>query len=195
MTDCGVLKPGDPAYHLNHDLKKHGYGSLYATMSGSLTSGYRSIVVFCSEDSLSQVDARIGFDRLKIIHAILAANVPQRVNLGGTGFVQVRRNCFTHKEHDILSLLASGLRNDQIAHKMNIAEVTVRKHLLSVRKKLGAKTGMNGWDYKFVMRQFFNLHCTKKIPLARTLQDNDYCFQLGARSPARAVFWSGLRPF
>jgi DNA-binding CsgD family transcriptional regulator len=60
--------------------------------------------------------------------------------LGGTGFVQVRRNCFTHKEHDILSLLASGLRNDQIAHKMNIAEVTVRKHLLSVRKKLGAKT-------------------------------------------------------
>lgn len=140
MTDCGVLEKPDPAYELNHDLKAHGYGSLYASTSGSLSTGYRVMIVFCSEETLAEVDARIGFNRLKIIHAIIAANMPMQLDGKATGRINVRRTPLTTKEYDILNWLACGLRNDQIAFNGNIAEVTVRKHLLSIRKKLGATT-------------------------------------------------------
>jgi DNA-binding CsgD family transcriptional regulator len=140
MTDCGVLGRSDPAYELNHDLKAHGYGSLYASTSGSLSSGYRTMVVFCSEHTLAEVDASIGFNRLKIIQAVIAANMPTQLDREAFGQVDVRRTSLTTKEYDVLSWLACGLRNDQIAFIGNIAEVTVRKHLLSIRKKLGATT-------------------------------------------------------
>lgn len=140
MTDCGVLQQSDPAYELNHDLNAYGYGSLYASTSGSLSSGYREIVVFCSEHSLADVDASIGFKRLKVIHAIIAANMPTQLNGEFRGRIKVREASLTAKECDILCWLACGLRNDQIAFNGNIAEVTVRKHLLSIRKKLGAMT-------------------------------------------------------
>ncbi|MEP1767767.1 MAG: LuxR C-terminal-related transcriptional regulator [Sulfitobacter sp.] len=139
-TDCGVLGRSDPAYELNHDLKAHGYGSLFASTSGSLSSGYRAMVVFCSEHTLTEVDASIGFGRLRIIHAIIAANMPTQINENEPGHVTVRRTPLTAKEYDVLNWLACGLRNDQIAFNGNIAEVTVRKHLQSIRKKLGATT-------------------------------------------------------
>jgi DNA-binding CsgD family transcriptional regulator len=140
MTDCGVLGRSDPAYELNHDLKAHGYGSLYASTSGSLSSGYRAMVVFCSEHRLAEVDASIGFNRLKIIHAIIAANMPTQLDGEVSGRINIRRTSLTAKEYDVLNWLACGLRNDQIAFNGSIAEVTVRKHLLSIRKKLGATT-------------------------------------------------------
>ncbi len=98
------------------------------------------MVVFCSEHTLAEVDASIGFNRLKIIHAIMAANLPTQLNGEVEGQVNVRETSLTVKECDVLKWLACGLRNDQIAFNENIAEVTVRKHLLSIRKKLGAIT-------------------------------------------------------
>ncbi|WP_165798911.1 response regulator transcription factor [Shimia abyssi] len=140
MTSCGTLGRSDPAWELNHDLKAHGYGSLYGSMAGSLTSGYRSLVVFCSDQTLAEVDAVIGLDRLKIIHAIIAANIPVPFAGYDGGEINIRPENLSPKERDVLSWLASGLRNDQIALKANVAEVTVRKHLLSIRRKLGAAT-------------------------------------------------------
>lgn len=140
MTDCGTLLQSDPAWELNHDLRAHGYVSLYGSMSGSTVSGCRSLVVFCSDQTLAQVDSDIGFERLKIIHALIAANIPVPYLGARSGQIPVRGESLTPKEHDILCWLASGLRNDQIAFKSNIAEVTVRKYLLSIRQKLGAAT-------------------------------------------------------
>lgn len=44
----------------------------------------------------------------------------------------------TLKERDALAYLASGLMNDQIADRLNITEVAVRKRLNAARNKLGA---------------------------------------------------------
>lgn len=98
------------------------------------------MIVFCSEHTLEEVNAGIGFNRLKIIHAIITANIPAQLGGEDIGQVKVRGTSLTTKEHDVLSWLACGLRNEQIAFNGNIAEVTVRKHLLSIRKKLGAST-------------------------------------------------------
>lgn len=46
----------------------------------------------------------------------------------------------TTREIETLQWLASGLQNSEIAEKMNIAIVTVSKHLASARQKLNAKT-------------------------------------------------------
>ncbi len=44
------------------------------------------------------------------------------------------------RELETLHWLSSGLRNDRIADKMKIAAVTVNFHMLSIKKKLNAKT-------------------------------------------------------
>lgn len=140
MTNCGVLEKSNPAFALNHALLAHGYGSLYASTVGSPFSGYRTIVVFCSAHTLDHVDAQIGFDKLRVIHAIIAANIPEQPGDKVSGLLDVGDSTLTTKERDILTWLACGLRNDQIAFKARIAEVTVRKHLTSIRLKLGATT-------------------------------------------------------
>lgn len=45
----------------------------------------------------------------------------------------------TTRERDCLSWTAKGDRIGQIAHRLNIAEITVAKHLANARKKLGAR--------------------------------------------------------
>jgi DNA-binding CsgD family transcriptional regulator len=140
MTDCGTITASDPAYELNHDLKFYGYMSLYGTTYGSLNCGYRSIVVFCSDKSIAEVDRSIGLPQLTIVHALIAAHTPRPNADDADGQFVVRTDPLSSREADVLKWLACGLRNDQIALKAGIAEVTVRKHLLSARRKLWAST-------------------------------------------------------
>ncbi|MBB4173068.1 helix-turn-helix transcriptional regulator [Sulfitobacter noctilucicola] len=140
MVDCGTLDPSDPAYRLNHDLKAYGYGSLFATAWSSPTNDARAMIVYCASDRLADVEIRIGLDRLRIIHAIFASHMSVPGDLSKKGFLNVGTAPLTPRERDILSLLARGLRNDQIAFKAQIAEVTVRKHLTVIRSKLQAST-------------------------------------------------------
>jgi len=44
---------------------------------------------------------------------------------------------FTARELDILRLVSQGRANREIAHELNLAEVTVKKHVQSVISKLG----------------------------------------------------------
>jgi ATP/maltotriose-dependent transcriptional regulator MalT len=46
----------------------------------------------------------------------------------------------TKREHDVLSLVADGLPNREIAHALSISEHTVKFHLASIFGKLGVST-------------------------------------------------------
>jgi DNA-binding NarL/FixJ family response regulator len=46
----------------------------------------------------------------------------------------------TPREHDVLSLVADGLRNRDIASRLGISEHTVKFHLAAVFGKLGASS-------------------------------------------------------
>ena len=46
----------------------------------------------------------------------------------------------THREREILSLVASGASNQEIAGKLFISEKTVRNHLTMVFAKLGVSS-------------------------------------------------------
>lgn len=45
----------------------------------------------------------------------------------------------THREHEILQLIADGLETKQIAYTLQISEYTVAEHIRSLLRKLGAK--------------------------------------------------------
>ncbi|MEM0947973.1 MAG: LuxR C-terminal-related transcriptional regulator [Pseudomonadota bacterium] len=65
-----------------------------------------------------------------------AALADQRIRLGETQ----KATSLSSREVDCLSLLASGLRNDQIGDRLNIKPVTVEMHLRNARTKLDART-------------------------------------------------------
>ena len=46
----------------------------------------------------------------------------------------------TPREHEVLGLVADGLRNREIAERMGISEHTVKFHLAAVFGKLGASS-------------------------------------------------------
>ncbi|MGZ3498440.1 MAG: LuxR C-terminal-related transcriptional regulator [Vulcanimicrobiaceae bacterium] len=45
----------------------------------------------------------------------------------------------TQREREVLALVADGLTNAQIAHRLNVAERTIKFHLSSIFGRLGAK--------------------------------------------------------
>jgi len=112
--------------------------------------GYRTldVQVFSGADigyvkgvTVSQSDAEPVLGKH---HRLLCAMISHAVNaplsLSSPGAVMLSSDRLSTREIDALSFLASGLRNDAIAWKMSIAEVTVRMHLASARRKLGAAT-------------------------------------------------------
>lgn len=65
-----------------------------------------------------------------------AALADQRIMLGESRKTEV----LSSREIDCLSLLANGLRNEQIGDRLNIKPVTVEMHLRNARTKLDART-------------------------------------------------------
>ena len=142
--DSGTLSSYAPQdckkKELSQQLKDFGYGSLIANTFGGQVIGGRKMIVHCSELSVDETHRCIGQDRLHVIQAIIAAHVALPDDPSSDGMLRLGRKKLTQKEKDILSWLACGLRNDEIAFKAGIAEVTVRKHLISIRSKLGTST-------------------------------------------------------
>lgn len=50
-----------------------------------------------------------------------------------------KKTVITHREQEILSLMALGLSNKEIARHLDVAEATVKRHISNAFKKLGAK--------------------------------------------------------
>ncbi|MGJ8623900.1 MAG: response regulator transcription factor [Yoonia sp.] len=76
----------------------------------------------------------------KLVCALIAAVVtPPEINNWPTAAKWISAGLST-REKDVLHYLAAGLRNDAIASKLGIAEITVRVHITSARRKLGAAT-------------------------------------------------------
>ncbi|BAL13779.1 hypothetical protein BJ6T_85360 [Bradyrhizobium japonicum USDA 6] len=54
--------------------------------------------------------------------------------------MQERFALLTTRERQVMTLVASGLMNKQVASELSISEATVKMHRGSVMRKLGAKT-------------------------------------------------------
>lgn len=130
-----------------------------ALHAGLVNAGYLhlySLVVPCPEDEAKLIV--LSSDRpeaeqmmtenergMRILATVLATNlgsdtktqhgrIHDLTNLARSAPVLTQREC------EVMSLLATGLRNDRIAEQLSLSEITIRTHLRSARKKLDAPT-------------------------------------------------------
>ena len=114
----------------------------------------RVAIVAASEETASELAAALGdsgrFDVVAIVQS--AADAPADVDLvlvarpptrgralrDSEASVVADRPALTHREREILSLLADGLGNKQIAARLGISTSTVKTHLELLYEKLDA---------------------------------------------------------
>lgn len=133
---------------MKRTLYDAGFTFGYVQQFSGTAPGRCKLVTFCSgEDPRTFTPAQLH--RIRATAMAVAAFVgppggcdPAAVQLPLAGHGQPPEEdiCLTGRERQVLALLAEGSLNASIAHRLDIAEVTVRKTLLSARRKLGAQT-------------------------------------------------------
>jgi len=71
-----------------------------------------------------------------VLHPRVAAHLVEALRRGKTPGTQAL-DSLSHREHEVLGLIAEGMSNLQIAEKLGIGEKTVKTHVRSILAKLG----------------------------------------------------------
>jgi len=79
-------------------------------------------------------------DLLDAVAAAIRKDQDRRREIAQTAELREKYALLTSRERQVLSLVASGLMNKQIANELSISEVTVKMHRGSLTKKLGARS-------------------------------------------------------
>lgn len=81
-----------------------------------------------------------GLRQARLLVAVLACHYRPDTDRSASAELYSLRNSLSAREREVLAWLFAGLRTARIAERMGIEEVTVTKHLGSIRRKLGART-------------------------------------------------------
>ena len=125
-------------YDLNWGLRDAGFETLHFIPLGSEKEGHKRSFTYCSPHLEKEVLNSESRAKISLV-ATLASAYMSNPSADSDAYRLVSYT-LTPKERRVLRYLALGTRNVVIAHELGIAEVTVRKHLISIREKLGAKT-------------------------------------------------------
>lgn len=79
-------------------------------------------------------------DRLAVLANLFAVYVGPPTPAQPEGKVPLLYDFLSAREQDVLSCLAKGMHNSEVAHHLDISEVTVRLHTTNARKRMGAAT-------------------------------------------------------
>ncbi len=130
-------------YNLNHALSDAGFKALYLTPFEGGNAGVRTAVTFNTALTPREMTDPIRLQKIRILSTFMVGYIgaPEPEAPASAGKVALRpRAVLSPRERETIIYIAQGFRNNQIAHIMNIAEVSVRKNIISVRRKLGATT-------------------------------------------------------
>ncbi|WP_171060659.1 helix-turn-helix transcriptional regulator [Poseidonocella sp. HB161398] len=114
--------------------------SFFCFAGQGLFPGAERLLSFSTSRECHGALAGLGRDGLSLIGNVIAEHVVPPTAEDAEGHIGFLYDLLSSREHDALCYLASGLSNDQIAHRMGIAEVTVRHHVKNARRKMGART-------------------------------------------------------
>lgn len=125
-------------YDLHWGLRDAGFETLQFIPLGSEKEGHKRCFTYCSPHREKDVLNTESKAKIRLV-ASLASAYMSNPSVDSDAYRLVSY-VLTPQERRVLRYLALGTRNVVIAHELGIAEVTVRKHLISIREKLGAKT-------------------------------------------------------
>jgi FixJ family two-component response regulator len=75
-------------------------------------------------------------DMLDAVDLALAADESQRAEERSVAELRKRYNSLTQREREVMALVATGLRNKQIASEMDLSEITVKIHRGQAMRKM-----------------------------------------------------------
>lgn len=109
--------------------------------------GARIVVIFAEGDSDPHRIFRAGADGM-VVHSEAAATLAVTVQAVAAGQLAVpsalrdlvEPPTLTHREKQVLGLMADGLTNAQIGRRLYLAESTVKSHLSNAFKRLGVRS-------------------------------------------------------
>lgn len=130
---CDLSNPGDMSLlrHLRKELRATGVvvvslGSSRARASEAVNTGADGLVPESEiEGSLAAVARAVAAGHIAVPRTLRRC---------------VARPAFSHRERQVLALVASGLQNREIADRLYLAESTVKSHLASSFEKLGVRS-------------------------------------------------------
>lgn len=125
---------------LNHGLWDAGYHSLHGTKFSGLNQSTGKIVTLCYENAQNAPETKEDMDRIAGISSLVSTYVCAPETSKDAGYLDVGQMMLSKREREVLMLLATGLQTARISEKLGIAEVTVTKHFVTARHKLGAHT-------------------------------------------------------
>lgn len=131
----GIERNSQRARDLKDQLVQWDYRTLdsYA-MAGQQSDAIRLVTLSRSKDAPSPTASE------RLLAALIGTAIRGPRLSTSPGATPFQLPDLSIRERDVLSYLAAGLRNEMIAWKLGIAEVTVRAHIVSARRKLGATT-------------------------------------------------------
>nr|WP_255723211.1 helix-turn-helix transcriptional regulator [Thalassobius sp. Cn5-15] len=138
MLACDRSETVERAYGAG--LAAYGYDRLLTFKFADGNNPHTKLVVFAGDLSEHDFHRAHNERELQQVAALIAAFVDEPQEVEPHLARLIARQPLSDRERDVLSLLATGFRNDEIAYRLGIAEVTVRAHVVAARKKLGAKT-------------------------------------------------------
>lgn len=134
--------------HLTKAYRIRNYSSV-GSIPSRLTNNYRSDELTMPNDNLRyeivRLDAKLDMISNQLNHLLniigggkSPTNVSNQTTDISTAEIALMRS-LTTKQHCTLQLVERGLRNQDIAHILDVAENTVKLHVRAICKKMGVK--------------------------------------------------------
>jgi FixJ family two-component response regulator len=79
-------------------------------------------------------------DLLDAVAAAIRIDEGRRQDVAKIDALRKKYALLTHRERQVVALVASGLMNKQVAHELSISEVTVKMHRSSAMRKLNIRS-------------------------------------------------------
>lgn len=147
-VQAASLKPADghsdKALGLNHDLEKAGYIHLYSLVV-PCPDNEAKLVVLASDQQDVQMMMTEQQREMRVLATVLATNLGSDIPSNHGRVYDIASIAptvpdMTPRELQVMDLLALGHRNERIAERLGLSEITVRTHLRNARDKLRAPT-------------------------------------------------------
>ncbi|MEE6281325.1 response regulator transcription factor [Georgenia sunbinii] len=117
------------------DLDEYAFAGLHAGASGFLLKDTRPAELVAAIHTVSAGDAVVSPRVTRRMLELFAAQLPAQGTAGPVGTVE-RLGSLTARELEVLTLVAEGLSNHEIAARLVVSEATVKTHVGKVLSKL-----------------------------------------------------------